>query len=109
MTIPGAAAPLENGQPEAFEIPEAEKIAAQWEARHDLAARGRTADPMHVQQYLAHVRSEETLSHADHTRAEARRAAPGLRPAPLGVAAVGETEPADHGGWRRWLRPSTAG
>ena len=35
-----------------------EKLACEWEARHDVAARGRVADPAAVQHYLTHVRSE---------------------------------------------------
>ncbi|RBY80808.1 hypothetical protein DQ240_21240 [Blastococcus sp. TF02A-26] len=41
----------------------AEKIAAEWEARHDVAARGHRPDPLVVQHYLAHARTEEARHH----------------------------------------------
>ena len=36
----------------------AEKLACEWEARHDVAARGRFLSAAPVQQYLTHTRSE---------------------------------------------------
>jgi hypothetical protein len=36
----------------------AEKLACEWEARHDVAARRRIADVAPVQHYLTHARSE---------------------------------------------------
>src|SRR3712207_7303540 len=45
----------------------AEKLAAEWEARHDVAARGRRIDPAAaLQHYLSHSRCEEELHHRDH-------------------------------------------
>jgi hypothetical protein len=42
----------------------AEKLACEWEARHDVAARGRRVDPAAVlQRYLTHTRVEEELRH----------------------------------------------
>jgi hypothetical protein len=35
-----------------------EKLACEWEARHDVAARRRIADVAPVQHYLSHARSE---------------------------------------------------
>jgi hypothetical protein len=47
----------------------AEKLAAEWEARHDVAARGRIGDVAAVQHYLTHVRCEQNcraaVPHAD--------------------------------------------
>jgi hypothetical protein len=44
----------------------AEKLACEWEARHDVAARGRRADPAAaLRRYLAHARVEEELGHRD--------------------------------------------
>jgi len=37
----------------------AEKLACEWEARHDVAARGRIADPAPIQHYLTHTRCED--------------------------------------------------
>jgi hypothetical protein len=70
----------------------AEKLACEWEARHDVAARGRIADVAPVQHYLTHARAEDNRqphpeARARRTQAEAHRDAsvpPGLR------------------GWLRW-------
>ena len=43
----------------AAEMSAGEKVAAQWEARHDVAARGGRLDPLAVQHYLSHSRTEE--------------------------------------------------
>jgi hypothetical protein len=49
----------------------AEKLACEWEARHDVAARGRWVDPAAaLYRYLNARRVEEDLDHAD---ASARR------------------------------------
>ncbi|MGY1704368.1 hypothetical protein ACI79C_07325 [Geodermatophilus sp. SYSU D00697] len=46
-----------------------EKLIAEWEARHDVAARGRRIDPAAaLQHYLSHTRCEEGLHH--HERPE---------------------------------------
>lgn len=37
----------------------AEKLACEWEARHDVAARGRINHTAPVQHYLTHVRCED--------------------------------------------------
>lgn len=37
----------------------AEKLACEWEARHDVAARGRILDVAPVQHYLEHARSQD--------------------------------------------------
>ena len=47
----------------------AEKLMAEWEARHDVAARGRRIDPAAaLQHYLSHNRCSEELQHRDHPR-----------------------------------------
>ena len=53
----------------------AEKLAAEWEARHDVAARGRRVDPAAaLQHYLSHSKCEEQLHHRDpHPRRTARQ------------------------------------
>jgi hypothetical protein len=44
----------------------AEKLACEWEARHDVAARGRQADPAAaLHRYLSHTRIEEDRRHQD--------------------------------------------
>ena len=40
----------------------AEKLACEWEARHDVAARGRIADFAPVQHYLSHARCEDGIN-----------------------------------------------
>ncbi|MCZ2860620.1 hypothetical protein [Blastococcus sp. VKM Ac-2987] len=67
-----------------LQMTEAEKRMAEWEARHDVSARGHRGAPDVVQHYLAH----ERLSHA-----AAPRPAPGrARPVPV-QPAVPEPEP----------------
>lgn len=45
----------------------AEKLVAEWEARHDVAARGRRVDPAAaLQHYLSHSKCEEELHHREH-------------------------------------------
>jgi hypothetical protein len=41
----------------------AEKLAVEWEARHDVTARGHHASPRAVQEYLSHARAEESRRH----------------------------------------------
>ena len=52
----------------------AEKLACEWEARHDVAARGGRIDPAGaLQHYLSHSRCSEGLHH--HERAHPRHTA----------------------------------
>lgn len=49
----------------------AEKLACEWEARHDVAARGRVTHVAPVQHYLQHVRCDDsrhrrTAAHGAH-------------------------------------------
>jgi len=64
---------------EPVEFPENEKRAAERDARHDVAARGRTGDPAAVQHYLARRREEEVRRAAP---AAGAAAAPSPRQAP---------------------------
>jgi hypothetical protein len=50
--------------PDPLQMTEYEKRIAEWEARHDVAARGRRAAPDVVQHYFAH----ERLTQACHPR-----------------------------------------
>jgi hypothetical protein len=41
-----------------------EKLMCEWEARHDVAARGRTLDPaLSLSRYLTHTRADDNLRH----------------------------------------------
>src|SRR3954466_14057031 len=57
-----------------------EKAICEWEARHDVAARGSRATPGSVQLYLAESRSRERCDEAARPRPDPRRAAPGGPP-----------------------------
>src|SRR3954465_12281847 len=60
-----------------------EKAICEWEARHDVAARGSRATPGSVQLYLAESRSRERCDEAARPpRPEPRRAAQGPPPVP---------------------------
>jgi hypothetical protein len=45
--------------PDPLQMSLAEKLACEWEARHDVAARGRIASAAPVQEYLSHARSAD--------------------------------------------------
>jgi hypothetical protein len=72
----------------------AEKLACEWEARHDVAARGRIADPAPVQHYLEHVRCEDNRHPTRQHHPRARR----------GHAEVDGQDGAVPPGVRSWLR-----
>lgn len=81
----------EPGDP--LQMSVAEKLACEWEARHDVAARGRILDPTPLQHYFTHARS------ADH-----------LHPSPPHHRHEGAAREPQHGpavppalrGWLRW-------
>ena len=67
--------------PDPLQMTEIEKRMAEWEARHDVAARGRRVSaPDVVQHYCAHERLNE-VSHARPAGAHASGARQGPRPA----------------------------
>ena len=71
-----------------------EKLACEWEARHDVAARRRIADVAPVQHYLTHARYEDGVSastRTGHRAARAEQPAPSAPAVPLGLR-----------GWLRW-------
>ncbi|MGZ4507483.1 MAG: hypothetical protein ACXVX0_09535 [Blastococcus sp.] len=72
----------------------AEKLACEWEARHDVAARRRIADVAPVQHYLTHARCEDGMNASTGT---GHRAARGERP-----AASAPVVPQGLRGWLRW-------
>lgn len=79
-------------------ISPAEKIMCEWEARHDVAARGRIADPAAaLQRYLTQSRLQEERRHRES-------ATP--RPAGSGAHRARRTDPfaAEHPLLASWLR-----
>ena len=71
MSAPGPRTPAEHPRREAAEPPQmsvAEKIACEWEARHDVSSRGRQVDPAAaLRRYLTHAHVEEELGHRDRS------------------------------------------
>jgi len=60
--IPGAA----ESPPGTAVFSSSEKLACEWEARHDVAARGRSIDPAAaLHRYLTRLRLEEERCHRD--------------------------------------------
>lgn len=79
-------------------ISPAEKIMCEWEARHDVAARGRIADPAAaLQRYLTRSRLEEERRHRES--ATPRPPAPGAH-----RAARADPFAAEHPLLASWLR-----
>ncbi len=74
------------GRRRPHEVPEMtaeEKAICEWEARHDVAARGSRATPGDIALYLAQSRSRERCDEAARPPQEHLRAAvPGPRPVP---------------------------
>ena len=73
MSDPVHRSPEDSSSADAMSV--AEKLAAEWEARHDVAARGRRIDPAAaLQHYLSHNRCEAELHHREypHPRRTAR-------------------------------------
>lgn len=73
---PGAAPPPDRPAPPSMSV--AEKLACEWEARHDVIARGgRLGDPAALAHYCTHARCEDarhaprhgTAHHGSHPRA----------------------------------------
>jgi len=93
----------DNGSPDATTTPAAmspsEKLACEWEARHDVAARSGRVDPAAaLHRYLTHTRVEEERRHHDHP---AHRS--GSSPAPRDVPS--DSFAASHplaASWLRW-------
>lgn len=90
-----------------LQMTEAEKRVAEWEARHDVAARGRRAGPDVLQHYFAH----ERLTHAAgphpgaHPAAEPHVPEPSpAEPQPPVQSAPARPEPTSRGLLRRLFR-----
>ena len=82
---PESARSRPTGDP--LQMTEAEKRAAEWEARHDVAARGHRAGPETLQHYFAH----ERVVHADQPPPPVPHAEP---PAPQPVQPAPTPRPA---------------
>lgn len=72
----------------------AEKLACEWEARHDVAARKRISDVAPVQHYLSHARSEGGRSASNGAGHRAAREEPSAA-SPPGVSPMLRS-------WLRW-------
>ncbi len=97
----GAGRARPGGDP--LQMSEAEKRMAEWEARHDVAARGHRAAPDVLQHYLAHERLVHERAAGERRTSAARTAGtagidPGRAPAPE------ETGPSAEKGPRGLLR-----
>jgi hypothetical protein len=76
-----------------------EKLMCEWEARHDVAARGRQIDPAAaLHRYLTEMRIEEERHHLDHP-AHRSPLPPGRRARHLGEFAAQHPLAAS---WLRW-------
>ncbi|TKJ31393.1 hypothetical protein [Blastococcus sp. CCUG 61487] len=78
--------------PSPVEMTLAEKLACEWEARHDVVARGRVGDAAPLQHYLSHARCEDARRAPTPARSPAARRRDEAR--------LGEISPA----LRHWLR-----
>ena len=86
MTAPDTRGPSDGpapGSPDLNPFATAEKLMAQWEARHAVAASGRRVIGQGVPQYLSHERCTEACSSPGHAERPARsRRAAQHRPPP---------------------------
>ena len=76
-----------------LQMTEAEKRAAEWEARHDVAARGHRGEPAAVQHYLAEIRTRQASHPAAPTAAAGHTDGRTVEPVPRTDTAAGATEP----------------
>ncbi|MGY1669781.1 hypothetical protein [Geodermatophilus sp. SYSU D00710] len=93
MTAPDAA-----GEHPRREMSEDEKLIAQWEARHDVAARGHRPDPQAVQDYLSHARASERGRPAGSGKGASR-----AQREPAGPVPPTGSAPPRRSWWRRLL------
>lgn len=98
MTEPAPQTPEERphrATADPLQMSVAEKLACEWEARHDVAARGRLTAPAPVQHYLAHERSEHNRRPSDVAHRPRREAAAPI----VNIDGV----PPGLRGWLRWV------
>jgi|tagenome__1003787_1003787.scaffolds.fasta_scaffold20162532_2 hypothetical protein len=84
MSSPENSRPAERParpNPDPLVMTPGEKVAAEWEARHDVAARGRHGAPDTVQRYLASGRSAEPHDPTKNAPVRAPRATAAGEPA----------------------------
>jgi hypothetical protein len=82
-TTPDPAGRPRRPMPDPLVMTAEEKAICEWEARHDVAARGSRATPGAIQLYLAESRSRERCDEASRPpRPEAHHAGPVPRPVP---------------------------
>jgi len=86
-------------RPDPLAMSAAEKVAAEWEARHDVAARGHHAAPGGVQHYLAESRVREG---AGQSGATASAAVPDRRSPTTAAGGGGPVDPAARRRRRWW-------
>lgn len=112
MTVDGSTTPAEpprrdeQRKGDVVSMSEAEKLAAEWEARHDVAARGRRSAPDVLQHYMAHERLVERSGSTAHPHGP-RRDEGGGTGDPVGAAEPTAEAPAAPPSRRRlfgWLR-----
>jgi len=68
MTSSATPGPVDRRHPDPLTMTPAEKVIAEWEARHDVAARGSRASFGSVQHYLSETRSRERCDEAARPR-----------------------------------------
>jgi len=94
MTSPATPGAADPRHPDPLVMTPAEKVMAEWEARHDVAARGSRAAPGAIQHYLSESHSREACE---------RAARPAPAP-PSGRRRERERTDGDQKVWW-WLRP----
>ena len=80
-----------------------EKVAAEWEARHDVAARGGHASPAGVQDYLRHRHTDELLGRGTGHPGPPPTQEPAASPTPPSPPPAPSPAPAPRW-WQRLLR-----
>jgi hypothetical protein len=80
MAHPGEGEERQQPSSEPPPMSAAERLSVEWEARHDVAARGHHASPRAVQEYLSHVRAEESRVHPPERQPAAPEPAGGAEP-----------------------------
>jgi hypothetical protein len=64
MTSSATPDPIDRRHPDPHTMTPGEKVMAEWEARHDVAARGSRAMPGSIQHYLSESHSREACERA---------------------------------------------
>lgn len=89
----------QGGEGDPLAMSTAEKLACEWEARHDVQARrGRPVDPASVAHYVAHARRDAAL----HSAHRGSRGHPDQEARLNGHREPGSSAPVWLRGWLRW-------